>query len=117
MAPGVSSCIRLSERRKVVLPQPEEPISAVTLFGAIVIVDPLDGLEVAVVEVTSRASIVVAGRPVAPARGNRGGRRHGGRRRSALHSALTSVSARLALVAPNMALSFLSSTGQRISVL
>ena len=37
-APGVSSCIRLSERRKVVLPQPEEPISAVTLFGAIVIV-------------------------------------------------------------------------------
>ena len=36
LAPGVSSCIRLSERRKVVLPQPEEPISAVTLFGSIV---------------------------------------------------------------------------------
>ena len=36
VAPGVSSCIRLSERRKVVLPQPEEPISAVTLFGWIV---------------------------------------------------------------------------------
>ena len=37
-APTVSSCIRFSERRKVVLPQPEEPISAVTLFGSIVIV-------------------------------------------------------------------------------
>ena len=36
-APTVSSCIRFSERRKVVLPQPEEPISAVTLFGSIVI--------------------------------------------------------------------------------
>ncbi len=35
-APGVSSCIRLSERRNVVLPQPEEPISAVTWFGSIV---------------------------------------------------------------------------------
>ena len=28
--------MRLSERRNVVLPQPEEPISAVTLFGSIV---------------------------------------------------------------------------------
>ena len=37
-APGVSSCIRLSERRTVVLPQPEEPIRAVTWFGSIVIV-------------------------------------------------------------------------------
>ena len=27
--------MRLSERRKVVLPQPEEPIRAVTLFGSI----------------------------------------------------------------------------------
>ena len=35
-APGVSSCMRLSERRNVVLPQPEEPISAVTWFGSIV---------------------------------------------------------------------------------
>ena len=40
LAPGVSSCIRLSERRKVVLPQPEEPISAVTLFGSIVMLTP-----------------------------------------------------------------------------
>ena len=30
--------MRLSERRKVVLPHPEEPISAVTLFGSIVMV-------------------------------------------------------------------------------
>ena len=28
--------MRLSERRNVDLPQPEEPISAVTLFGSIV---------------------------------------------------------------------------------
>ena len=39
-APGVSSCIRFSERRKVVFPQPEEPISAVTLFGSIVMSTP-----------------------------------------------------------------------------
>ena len=36
-APGVSSCIRLIDRRNVVFPQPDEPISAVTLLGAIVI--------------------------------------------------------------------------------
>ena len=36
-APGVSSCIRFSERSKVVFPQPEEPIRAVTWFGSIVI--------------------------------------------------------------------------------
>ena len=30
----------VEERRKVVLPQPEEPISAVTLFGSIVMSTP-----------------------------------------------------------------------------
>ena len=50
-APGVSSCMRLSERRNVVLPQPEEPISAVTWFGSDRHVDALDRLEVAVEEV------------------------------------------------------------------
>ena len=36
-APGITSCIRLSERRNVDLPQPDGPISAVTLRGSIVI--------------------------------------------------------------------------------
>src|SRR6476469_302791 len=33
-APGITSCIRLSERRKVDFPQPEGPISAVTARGS-----------------------------------------------------------------------------------
>ena len=33
-APGSTSCIRLSERRNVDFPQPEGPISAVTLRGS-----------------------------------------------------------------------------------
>src|SRR3954454_3661573 len=33
-APGSTSCIRLIERRNVDLPQPDGPISAVTLRGA-----------------------------------------------------------------------------------
>jgi hypothetical protein len=32
-APGTSSCIRLMVRRKVDLPQPEDPIRAVIRFG------------------------------------------------------------------------------------
>ena len=35
-APGMTSCMRLSDRRKVDLPHPDEPIRAVTLFGSIV---------------------------------------------------------------------------------
>ena len=50
-APGISSCIRLSERRKVDFPQPDEPISAVTRFGWIVMFTSLDGVEGAVVQV------------------------------------------------------------------
>ena len=37
--------MRFSERRKVDLPQPEEPISAVTLFGAIVTLTSLTAQE------------------------------------------------------------------------
>ena len=33
--PGISSFMRLSERRNVDLPQPDGPISAVTRFSAI----------------------------------------------------------------------------------
>ncbi len=36
LAPVVSSCIRLRLRRNVVLPQPDDPISAVTLCGSII---------------------------------------------------------------------------------
>src|SRR5437588_12714877 len=34
-APGVTSCIRFKQRMKVLLPQPEGPIIAVTCRGAI----------------------------------------------------------------------------------
>ena len=37
-APGMTSCSRLRLRRKVDLPQPDGPMSAVTVFGSIVIV-------------------------------------------------------------------------------
>ncbi len=37
-APSVSSCMRLSERRNVDLPHPDDPMMAVTLLGWIVIV-------------------------------------------------------------------------------
>ena len=40
-APEISSCMRFSERRNVDFPQPEEPISAVTLFGWIVMLTSL----------------------------------------------------------------------------
>jgi hypothetical protein len=33
-APGTTSCIRFSDRRNVDLPQPDGPMSAVTLFGS-----------------------------------------------------------------------------------
>ena len=33
-APGISSCMRLMQRTSVDLPQPDGPISAVTLFGS-----------------------------------------------------------------------------------
>ena len=36
-APGITSCMRLSVRRKVDLPQPEGPMSAVTDLASIVI--------------------------------------------------------------------------------
>ena len=39
-APGMTSCIRLSERMKVDLPQPEGPMRAVTDRAAIGIVTP-----------------------------------------------------------------------------
>ena len=56
--------MRLSERRKVDLPQPDGPISAVTLLRLDRHADVLDGLEVAVVEVefcaTSMASALSA---------------------------------------------------------
>ena len=35
-APGITSCIRLSVRSTVDLPQPDGPMNAVTLRGAIV---------------------------------------------------------------------------------
>lgn len=35
-APGMTSCMRLSERRKVDLPQPEGPMRAVTDRGSMV---------------------------------------------------------------------------------
>ena len=35
-APGSTSCMRLIDRRKVDLPQPDGPISAVTDFGSTV---------------------------------------------------------------------------------
>src|SRR3954468_5048319 len=36
VAPGMTSCMRLSERRNVDLPQPDGPMSAVTVLGSIV---------------------------------------------------------------------------------
>src|SRR5579884_2689499 len=33
-APGMTSCMRLMQRRKVDFPQPDGPISAVTLFSS-----------------------------------------------------------------------------------
>ena len=36
-APGISSCMRLSERRNVLLPQPDGPMIAVIACGRIVI--------------------------------------------------------------------------------
>ena len=49
-APGISSFIRLIERRKVDLPQPDGPMSAVTARGAIVEVDVVQRLLLAVPE-------------------------------------------------------------------
>jgi hypothetical protein len=43
--------MRLKQRRKVDLPQPEGPISAVTWFFSTGKVDALQGLEIAIVEV------------------------------------------------------------------
>src|SRR6185437_5924814 len=40
-APGVSSCMRLSVRRKVDLPQPDGPMIAVTARGGMVRLTPL----------------------------------------------------------------------------
>ena len=34
-APGISSCIRFSERRNVLFPQPDGPMIAVTAWGRI----------------------------------------------------------------------------------
>ena len=39
-APGITSCMRLIERRNVDLPQPDGPISAVTVCGRIVMFTP-----------------------------------------------------------------------------
>ena len=39
-APGITSCIRFSERRNVDLPQPEGPMRAVTERASIVIETP-----------------------------------------------------------------------------
>jgi hypothetical protein len=39
-APGSTSCIRFSERRKVDLPQPEGPIRAVMLRGSMETLTP-----------------------------------------------------------------------------
>ena len=39
-APGMTSCMRLSDRRKVDLPQPDGPISAVTDLGSMVMLTP-----------------------------------------------------------------------------
>src|SRR4051812_26985280 len=38
--PGITSCMRLSARRNVDLPQPDGPMSAVTVFGSMVMVTP-----------------------------------------------------------------------------
>ena len=50
-APGISSFMRLIERRKVDFPQPDGPMSAVTARGAIVQVDVVQRLLLAVPEV------------------------------------------------------------------
>ena len=44
-APGITSCIRFSDRRKVDLPQPEGPISAVTERAGMVIETPSTALK------------------------------------------------------------------------
>ncbi len=44
-APGMTSCMRFSERRKVDLPQPDGPISAVTWRAAMFIVTPSTALK------------------------------------------------------------------------
>src|SRR5436309_15829467 len=40
VAPGMTSCMRLSERRNVDLPQPDGPMKAVTVLGSMVKVTP-----------------------------------------------------------------------------
>ena len=47
----MTSCIRLSVRRNVDLPQPDGPMNAVTERGSTVMRDVLDRLEAAVVDV------------------------------------------------------------------
>ncbi len=44
-APGMTSCMRFSDRRKVDLPQPEGPISAVTLRGSMEMLTPSTALK------------------------------------------------------------------------
>src|SRR4051812_12576282 len=36
VAPGITSCMRLSDRKSVDLPQPDGPMNAVTVFGSMV---------------------------------------------------------------------------------
>jgi hypothetical protein len=40
LAPEISSCMRLMERRNVDLPQPDGPMRAVTLFGLMRMLTP-----------------------------------------------------------------------------
>ena len=39
-APGITSCMRLSDRRKVDLPQPDGPMKAVTDLGSTAMLTP-----------------------------------------------------------------------------
>ena len=50
-APGITSCIRFSDRSMVDLPQPDGPMNAVTDRALMVMLTPCDGEEVAVVDV------------------------------------------------------------------
>ncbi len=53
-APGACSCMRLRQRRNVDLPQPDGPITAVTLAVGDVQGDVVDGVELVEVGVEPR---------------------------------------------------------------
>ena len=66
---GMTSCIRLSERRNVLLPQPDGPMIAVMACGWMVEADVADGPEGAVVDVEALdVEPAGASQPPGPAR-------------------------------------------------